>query len=392
MTRPQNTASESKRCQRKAIRIDALARPPMVRYFKLLTTISKDNADNDSTCSEERSSAFTSPEPEPYGQDEIDTDEQARNYLTVLQRLLDGIYPGYLNIDPVQRGFQSGIFLIESPDGSSRDGQEGYPSASARTSYNIQSFFSLASSMPDDLHKLYDALAQHIEADEQSHAAPPATEEALRNLERKYMNKTMLESEDIERNCTVCLQVLGEGQQAACLPCNHWFHEECVIIWLKEHGTCPNCRKSIEQASLSGKDENNGGTSGVNQPCGPSSGLSSDQSSHLGNTQPSPSDRSDNSSSFVRPSLDPPTCISQDTRPRSARLLRPSVENPSRLEGILRDIPSLQQDTLTEYDQNRATTSTSCHRPSQRPQNGAGKSSSEQSAINDGCASPPDRR
>lgn len=85
-----------------------------------------------------------------------------------------------------------------------------------------------------------------MEANPQSNAAPPATDEALHNLARKPVDKEMLSSE-ARAECPICIDDLKEGDMAVLLPCKHWFHEECVVLWLKEHNTCPICRSAIEK-------------------------------------------------------------------------------------------------------------------------------------------------
>lgn len=84
-----------------------------------------------------------------------------------------------------------------------------------------------------------------MEANPTSNAAPPATEEGLKNLERKPVSKEMLDNQD-KTECSICIDDISEGDMSLYLPCKHWFHEQCVVLWLKEHNTCPICRTPIE--------------------------------------------------------------------------------------------------------------------------------------------------
>ncbi|CAI2298649.1 unnamed protein product [Caenorhabditis sp. 36 PRJEB53466] len=52
-----------------------------------------------------------------------------------------------------------------------------------------------------------------------------------------------------EETCTVCLCAYEDGENITNLPCNHFFHTECIEKWLKLNKKCPMCRVDIDQAS-----------------------------------------------------------------------------------------------------------------------------------------------
>lgn len=45
--------------------------------------------------------------------------------------------------------------------------------------------------------------------------------------------------------CPICLLEYEEGDEIRCLPCNHFFHKDCVDSWLVNNSSCPTCRQSI---------------------------------------------------------------------------------------------------------------------------------------------------
>ncbi|KAI5926742.1 hypothetical protein F4810DRAFT_484091 [Camillea tinctor] len=84
-----------------------------------------------------------------------------------------------------------------------------------------------------------------MEANPQSNAPAPASDDAIANLERKGLDETMLGPE-LKGECTICIDDMKLGDEAIVLPCKHWFHEACVVLWLKEHNSCPVCRAPID--------------------------------------------------------------------------------------------------------------------------------------------------
>lgn len=49
--------------------------------------------------------------------------------------------------------------------------------------------------------------------------------------------------------CAICLEGLVANDDLLRLPCNHRFHSECVIPWIKsKHKCCPSCRDDIRAA------------------------------------------------------------------------------------------------------------------------------------------------
>lgn len=74
---------------------------------------------------------------------------------------------------------------------------------------------------------------------------PPASERAINNLKKTEINKNNI-NEFNEQTCNVCLENFIEGQIFIKLDCGHYFHEKCIIHWLKMRNTCPVCRHELE--------------------------------------------------------------------------------------------------------------------------------------------------
>lgn len=53
----------------------------------------------------------------------------------------------------------------------------------------------------------------------------------------------------VHSTCMVCLEEFTEGEEVKRLPCTggHRFHPHCIGQWLRERGTCPNCREKVCQ-------------------------------------------------------------------------------------------------------------------------------------------------
>ncbi|EKJ70695.1 hypothetical protein FPSE_09205 [Fusarium pseudograminearum CS3096] len=189
-----------------------------------------------------------------------------------------------------------------------------------------------------------------MEANPQSNAAPPATDEALRNLERKPVNKQMLGSEG-KAECTICIDEMKEGDMATFLPCSHWFHEECVTLWLKEHNTCPICRTPIEKNDRGASNNSgNNNSSGSNQSQGPASGPSSDRSNPFAAHMPN----------AYNTDWEPFDWTSQPhSHSRPAQYSRPPSQSQSRLNEVLRNISTQREERDREHgrERDRATTS-----------------------------------
>ncbi|OAA58116.1 ring finger domain protein [Niveomyces insectorum RCEF 264] len=75
--------------------------------------------------------------------------------------------------------------------------------------------------------------------------APPASQSALDRLERRNVDAKILGAEG-RAECTICIAEVQLDEEVLFLPCKHWFHEECVVMWLKQHNTCPVCRTAVE--------------------------------------------------------------------------------------------------------------------------------------------------
>jgi hypothetical protein len=61
----------------------------------------------------------------------------------------------------------------------------------------------------------------------------------------KKFEPGMIPPED--SSCSICLSDYQQGEELRYLPCNHVFHSECILPWLKTNKTCPMCKAEIDK-------------------------------------------------------------------------------------------------------------------------------------------------
>jgi len=86
---------------------------------------------------------------------------------------------------------------------------------------------------------------------------PPSTLSSNTNHEKKSIHdkncctpNTIVMDSDTSSNysssekeivCSICMGTLEEGDRIGALPCEHYFHVECLKEWLKRRNVCPLC-------------------------------------------------------------------------------------------------------------------------------------------------------
>lgn len=51
---------------------------------------------------------------------------------------------------------------------------------------------------------------------------------------------------DLSEKCAICFETYAKKDTCVKLECAHLFHRKCVLMWLKEHNSCPTCRYELE--------------------------------------------------------------------------------------------------------------------------------------------------
>ena len=108
-------------------------------------------------------------------------------------------------------------------------------------------------------------ITQLMEQNQGSNAPGPASEAAIRSLPKKKIEKDMLDDRG-RAECSICMDAVELGDQVTVLPCKHWFHEVCITAWLKEHDTCPHCRKGISPPTEGNGNASQGGNGQPSRP------------------------------------------------------------------------------------------------------------------------------
>jgi hypothetical protein len=95
-------------------------------------------------------------------------------------------------------------------------------------------------------------LAQLMEQEAMRRAPPPAPDHVINSLPRFPMKERILEKGMKKyEECAICKEEFQMEDRGLGLPCQHVYHEDCIIMWVKRHGTCPVCRLSLTTTATS---------------------------------------------------------------------------------------------------------------------------------------------
>ena len=92
----------------------------------------------------------------------------------------------------------------------------------------------------------FDDIITHIMLnDPNKYGNPPAAKNAIEKLKKYKINEEKIKEFGFENSCAVCKDEFNIGEECLSMPCNHYFHEKCLLPWLKERNSCPICRYEL---------------------------------------------------------------------------------------------------------------------------------------------------
>ncbi|KAL6235230.1 hypothetical protein BDW75DRAFT_146396 [Aspergillus navahoensis] len=97
-------------------------------------------------------------------------------------------------------------------------------------------------------------ISELVEQNGNRTAAPPASQDAIRALPKKQADTEMLGGEGTE--CSICMDAVKVGDEVTVLPCTHWFHPQCIELWLNQHNSCPHCRRGVDLTAAADANAN----------------------------------------------------------------------------------------------------------------------------------------
>lgn len=85
---------------------------------------------------------------------------------------------------------------------------------------------------------------------------PPAARSSIDAIPTIKINQRHLRGDS---HCPVCKERFELGSEAREMPCNHFYHSDCIVPWLVQHNSCPVCRVELPPGYTGGSSRTRSG-------------------------------------------------------------------------------------------------------------------------------------
>ena len=130
------------------------------------------------------------------------------------------------------------------PDDDDEDEFEGYvlPDDDERIEQAFEGYFLPGDDEVEFFEEgLNDYVLPELE-DEFDFEEQPAASSSSSYSAADRLKNVVIEPMERCKTCSICLEELEVGGEAAAIECSHKFHRECILPWLATKTTCPSCR------------------------------------------------------------------------------------------------------------------------------------------------------
>ncbi|KAI9110312.1 hypothetical protein K1719_018754 [Acacia pycnantha] len=93
-----------------------------------------------------------------------------------------------------------------------------------------------------DDHWEYVGIQYPYSVDDESDDDQP--EEHLKTQVRELLKELKLDEKAKQERCIVCLESFKDGDHVVAMPCNHIYHNKCIVEWFHRSFMCPLCRRN----------------------------------------------------------------------------------------------------------------------------------------------------
>lgn len=101
--------------------------------------------------------------------------------------------------------------------------------------------------------KSSNSFAEKSSNDETSENVHKSTNTTTKQKEIQNSYLDMSHQNDL---CPICIEEFVQDELLQLLPCQHYFHWDCIGEWLMKNGSCPTCRKHVITGDVQEKDKN----------------------------------------------------------------------------------------------------------------------------------------